>query len=89
MNELIERLLKPISAEQPCGPDLSYDPRFENLETILKGKPEVDVEAVRTILFDVAGPEGREDVMNMQGRSSERSDEGRPLVYGDRRRREP
>ncbi len=42
MNPLIEELLKPISPEQPCGPDLSNDGRFDELETILKGKPEVD-----------------------------------------------
>ncbi len=42
MNELIQKLLQPISADQPCGPDLSYDGRFAELETILKGKPEID-----------------------------------------------
>ena len=42
MNERIEKLLGPVSAEQPCGPDLSYDGRFDELETILKGKPEID-----------------------------------------------
>src|SRR2546430_2681216 len=47
MSELIERLLVPVSADQPCGPDLSYDPRFEELETILKGKPEVDIGSVK------------------------------------------
>ena len=43
MNELIEKLLQPVSADQPCGLDLSNDPRFEELQTILKGKPEVEV----------------------------------------------
>ncbi|HEY5910486.1 MAG TPA: type VI secretion system protein TssA [Verrucomicrobiae bacterium] len=43
MNELIEALLKPVSAEQPCGPDLSYDGRFDELETLLKGKREIDI----------------------------------------------
>ena len=47
MSDLIERLLLPISADQPCGPDLSYDPRLEQLETILKGKPEVDIGSVK------------------------------------------
>jgi type VI secretion system protein ImpA len=42
MNELIEKLLQPISPEQPCGPDLSYDGRFDELETLLRGKPEID-----------------------------------------------
>ncbi len=43
MNELIEKLLQPVSPEKPCGPDLSYDPLFEGLETIAKGKPEVEI----------------------------------------------
>ena len=47
MNELIEKLLQPVSPEQPCGPDLSNDPRFDELETLLKGKPEVEVGSVR------------------------------------------
>ena len=42
MNPLIEKLLQPVSAEQPCGPDLYSDPRFDKLEVLLKGKPEVD-----------------------------------------------
>lgn len=46
MSELTEKLLQPISAEQPCGPDLSYDPRFDELETLLKGKPEVEIGSV-------------------------------------------
>jgi type VI secretion system protein ImpA len=47
MNELIENLLQPVSAEQPCGPDLSYDPRFDELETLLKGQPEVEIGAIK------------------------------------------
>ena len=47
MNELIEKLLAPVSPDKPCGPDLSYDPRFEALETILKGKPEVEMGSVK------------------------------------------
>ena len=42
MNDTIKKLLEPVSADQPCGPDLTYDSRFEELETLLKGKPEVD-----------------------------------------------
>ncbi len=42
MNPLIEQLLQPVSADQPCGPDLSNDGRLDELETILKGKPEID-----------------------------------------------
>ncbi len=47
MNEIVEKLLQPVTAEQPCGPDLSYDGRFEELESLLKGKPEVDFGNIR------------------------------------------
>ena len=47
MNELIEKLLKPVSGNQPCGLDLSNDPRFDELQTILKGKPEVDIGSIQ------------------------------------------
>jgi type VI secretion system protein ImpA len=43
MNEHVEQLLKPISAEQACGPDLSDDPRFDELQAILRGTPEVEI----------------------------------------------
>jgi len=48
MNELIEKLLQPISAEQPCGPDLSGDPRYDELAAILKGTPEVYIGTEKT-----------------------------------------
>jgi type VI secretion system protein ImpA len=35
-----ELLLQPISPEEPCGPNLQYDPDFIELETIAQGKPE-------------------------------------------------
>lgn len=35
-----DELLKPISEEKPCGEDLSYDPSFLELETLVRGKPE-------------------------------------------------
>ena len=35
-----EELLKPISPEKPCGDDLSYEPAFQELETLMKGKAE-------------------------------------------------
>lgn len=47
MSELIEQLLQPVSAGLPCGPDLSYDLRFDELETLLKGKPEVEIGSVK------------------------------------------
>jgi len=47
MNERVEQLLKPVSTGQPCGPDLSNDPRFDELQTILRGAPEVEIGAVQ------------------------------------------
>jgi type VI secretion system protein ImpA len=35
-----EELLKPISEQNPCGDDLSYDPSFQELEALMRGKPE-------------------------------------------------
>lgn len=46
MKETIEKLLQPVSPDQPCGPDLSNDPSFDALETLLKGKPEVEIGSV-------------------------------------------
>src|SRR5688572_4372980 len=46
MSTVAEKLLEPISADQPCGPDLFYDARFEELETLLKGKPEVEIGSI-------------------------------------------
>ena len=40
-----EDLLKPISEEKPCGEDLSYDPAFQELDTIMKGKEETQFSA--------------------------------------------
>ncbi|MSU57590.1 MAG: type VI secretion system protein TssA [Pedosphaera sp.] len=47
MSDLIEKLSQPVSAEKPCGPDLSNDPQFDELENLLKGKPEVDIGSVK------------------------------------------
>ncbi len=47
MNERVTKLLLPVSAEQPCGPDLSSDPRFDELQTLLKGAPEVEIGSVQ------------------------------------------
>ena len=41
----VEDLAKPISAEVPCGPDLAYDPAFQQLETLVRGKPETQFSA--------------------------------------------
>jgi type VI secretion system protein ImpA len=47
MNERVTKLLQPVSAEQPCGPDLSSDPRFDELQTLLKGTPEVEIGSIQ------------------------------------------
>ena len=47
MNELIEKLLQPVSAGQPCGPDLAGDPRFDELVVLMRGTPEVEIGAVK------------------------------------------
>jgi len=39
----VEELAKPVSAEQPCGADLAYDPAFQQLETLVRGKPGVEL----------------------------------------------
>ncbi|HEY5707599.1 MAG TPA: type VI secretion system protein TssA [Terrimicrobiaceae bacterium] len=36
----IEELLNPISADSPCGEDVSYDPKFVALDTLVAGKLE-------------------------------------------------
>ena len=36
----VDDLLAPLSAEDPCGPDLSYDPALQELEILIQGKPE-------------------------------------------------
>jgi type VI secretion system protein ImpA len=46
MNELVEKLLQPVSAEQPCGPDLSDSQAHDELSRLLKGKPSVQVGSV-------------------------------------------
>ena len=36
----VDDLLVPLSSEDPCGTDLSYDPALHELETLSHGKPE-------------------------------------------------
>src|SRR6516165_9948820 len=40
-----DELLKPISEDAPCGADLSYDVRLQELETLARGKPETQFSA--------------------------------------------
>lgn len=39
-SDLVNDLLAPIAADDPCGPDLEYDPAFMVLVADLLGKPE-------------------------------------------------
>lgn len=56
-----EEMLKPLSGESPCGQDLSYDPEFQELEPLMRGKPETqfapaedpDWRALRTRCLDL------------------------------------
>jgi type VI secretion system protein ImpA len=36
----VEALLRPISDEAPCGPDMEYEPDFLALQELARGKPE-------------------------------------------------
>lgn len=36
----IEALLAPIDSTEPCGPDLEYEPQFQELERAARGRPE-------------------------------------------------
>src|SRR6185503_9742077 len=36
----VDDLLKPFSPEQPCGEDFAYHPSFQELESLVRGKPE-------------------------------------------------
>ncbi len=36
----VDDLLSPISSEDPCGADLSYDPALQELDGLVEGKPE-------------------------------------------------
>lgn len=47
MSERVEKFLQPIAGDQPCGPDLSYDPGFDEMESTLQGKPEVEIGTVK------------------------------------------
>lgn len=40
MKANVDSLLEPISAENPCGDDIGYDPQFIELDTILQGRQE-------------------------------------------------
>src|ERR1700738_172218 len=41
----LENLLAPVSPDNECGPDLTYDTAFQELEKLLAGKPETQFSA--------------------------------------------
>lgn len=45
MKVSVDSLLEPISADNPCGEDIGYDPQFAELETLMQGKPETQFAA--------------------------------------------
>lgn len=59
----VDDLLKPVSGDKPCGEDFTYHPSFQNLETIVRGKPETQFSAaeepnwkeVRDVATEVLG----------------------------------
>lgn len=59
----VEELLNPISAESPCGEDVSYDPKFLALDALVAGKQETqfsaaeepDWKAVRDACLELLG----------------------------------
>ena len=45
MKASVERLLEPVSPDNPCGEDIGYDPQFIELDTMMQGKPETQFAA--------------------------------------------
>ena len=43
----IQQLLQPVTADRPCGEDLSYDPDFMELERLIQGTPEREMGDVK------------------------------------------
>lgn len=64
MNSLIQKLLAPVSEAQPCGPDLSNEPAFDELSVLAKGKPEVE-------MGEVKRPAEPPDWRELRGKSAE------------------
>ena len=62
MNDKLEKLLQPVSAEQPCGADCSNSQEYDDLLVLLKGKPE-------TVEGDVEKPAEPPDWVKLQNQS--------------------
>ena len=45
MKASVDSLLEPISADNPCGVDIGYDPQFIELDTLLQGRQETQFAA--------------------------------------------
>ncbi len=45
MKVSVDSLLEPISADNPCGEDIGYDPQFAELEALMQGKEETQFAA--------------------------------------------
>lgn len=39
----VDKLLEPIAGDNPCGPDVRYDPEYAALMELAKGKPEQEI----------------------------------------------
>jgi type VI secretion system protein ImpA len=61
----LEKLLAPISADTACGEDVSYDPGFQELDTLILGKPETQFSAAEPPEW----PEVRDRCLDLLGRS--------------------
>ncbi|MGC8559308.1 MAG: type VI secretion system protein TssA [Phycisphaerae bacterium] len=73
----VDELLKPISADKPCGEDLSYDPEFTELERLIPGKPEQE-------MGNVKAPAEEPDWQDIHGRCValfKRTKDLRVMVY--------
>jgi len=58
----IASILAPVGPDDPCGPNLEYDPAFSELDRLAQGKPEQQVGAtvvaehpLWTVMRDPAG----------------------------------
>ena len=65
----VEDLAKPISAEAPCGPDLAYDPAFQQLEILLRGKAGVELGEFKQEAQDPDWKELRDLAVEFHGKS--------------------
>jgi type VI secretion system protein ImpA len=65
----IDKLLSPLSAEQPEGEDLEYAPEFLELDTLSKGKPEEEIGGVFKPAEEPEWKEVRKRALELAGRT--------------------